>query len=112
MIVGVKSPILVRNENGIIKSQLGELFHNNQALPTKLSSLNKRTVQSSGSMYCYRLGHSPGSCSKARAYAQADSGQLPLDKTELDLNALIEQVRELFTPLAGEAGLTLHTSTP
>ncbi len=46
------------------------------------------------------------------ALAQADAQQLPLKKVELDFNALIEQAGELFTPLAAEAGLTLHTSTP
>jgi signal transduction histidine kinase len=44
--------------------------------------------------------------------AQAVAHQLPLDKTEPDLNALIEQAGELLTPLAGETGLTLHTPVP
>ena len=44
--------------------------------------------------------------------AQADAHQLPLDKTEIDMNALVEQAGELFEPLASEAGLTPHTSTP
>jgi signal transduction histidine kinase len=44
--------------------------------------------------------------------AQADAAQLLLEKMELDLNALIAQAGELFTPLAQEACLTLHTSTP
>jgi signal transduction histidine kinase len=45
-------------------------------------------------------------------FAQADAHQLPLEKTDIDMNALVEQAGELFEPLAEEAGLTLHTSTP
>jgi CheY-like chemotaxis protein len=40
--------------------------------------------------------------------AQADGHQLPLDKTDINMIALIEHASELFEPLASEAGLTLH----
>jgi two-component system OmpR family sensor kinase/two-component system sensor histidine kinase BaeS len=43
---------------------------------------------------------------------QADVHQLPLDKTDIDMIALIEQAGELFEPLALEDGITLRTSTP
>lgn len=44
--------------------------------------------------------------------AQADAQQLLLDKTEIDLIALIEQAGELFAPLAQEDKITLHLATP
>ena len=44
--------------------------------------------------------------------AQADAHQLPLDKTDIDMIALIEQAGELFEPLAQEGGIILHLSTP
>ena len=39
--------------------------------------------------------------------AQADAHHLPLDKSDIDMIALVEQAGELFEPLAEEAGLTL-----
>ena len=44
--------------------------------------------------------------------AQADAHQLPLDKTDINMIALIAQAGELFEPLALEDGIALHTSTP
>ncbi len=44
--------------------------------------------------------------------SRANVKQLPLTKTEMSLNALIDQARELFTPLAEEAQVTLHATIP
>jgi len=44
--------------------------------------------------------------------ALADAHQLPLDKTDINMIALIAQAGELFEPLALEDGITLQTSTP
>jgi hypothetical protein len=38
--------------------------------------------------------------------------QLTLEKTDVDMNALVKQAGELVELLAEEAGLTLHTSIP
>ena len=44
--------------------------------------------------------------------AQADAHQLLLEKTKIDMIALVEQAGELFEPLAQENSLTLQLSTP
>lgn len=44
--------------------------------------------------------------------SRANVKQLPLTKIDLSLNALIDQARELFTPLAEEAQVTLHATIP
>jgi two-component system sensor histidine kinase BaeS len=44
--------------------------------------------------------------------AQAEAHQLPLDKTDIDMIALIEQAGELLKPLAQKDGIMLHLSPP
>ena len=44
--------------------------------------------------------------------SRANVKQLQLTKTELSLNALIDQAQELFSPLAEEAQVTLHATIP
>ncbi len=47
-----------------------------------------------------------------RLLAQAEARQLPLQRTPSDLTGLLEEVAELFTPLAGEKNISLETSLP
>lgn len=45
-----------------------------------------------------------------RLLAQAEARQLPLQRTPSDLAVLLEEVAELFSPLAGEKNISLETS--
>ena len=47
-----------------------------------------------------------------RLLAQAEARQLPLQRSPSDLVVLLEEVAELFSPLAGEKRISLHTSLP
>ena len=47
-----------------------------------------------------------------RLLAQADARQLPLQRSSSDLVVLLEEVAELFSPLAGEKSISLDTSLP
>ena len=47
-----------------------------------------------------------------RLLAQAEARQLPLQRSPSDLAVLLEEVAELFSPLAGEKRISLHTSLP
>ena len=47
-----------------------------------------------------------------RLLAQADARQLPLQRSPSDLVVLLEEVAELFAPLAGEKSISLQTSLP
>ena len=47
-----------------------------------------------------------------RLLAQAEARQLPLQRSPSDLVVLLEEVAELFSPLAGEKNISLETSLP
>ena len=47
-----------------------------------------------------------------RLLAQAEARQLPLQRSPSDLIVLLEEVAELFSPLAGEKNISLDTSLP
>ena len=47
-----------------------------------------------------------------RLLAQAEARQLPLQRSPSDLVVLLEEVAELFSPLAGEKSISLDTSLP
>ena len=47
-----------------------------------------------------------------RLLAQAEARQLPLQRSPSDLVVLLEEVAELFSPLAGEENISLDTSLP
>ena len=47
-----------------------------------------------------------------RLLAQAEARQLPLQRSSSDLVVLLEEVAELFSPLAGEKSISLDTSLP
>ena len=47
-----------------------------------------------------------------RLLAQAEARQLPLQRSPSDLAVLLEEVAELFSPLAGEKNISLETSLP
>ena len=47
-----------------------------------------------------------------RLLAQAEARQLPLQRSSSDLVVLLEEVAELFSPLAGEKNISLQTSLP
>ena len=47
-----------------------------------------------------------------RLVAQAEARQLPLHRSPGDLTVLLEEVAELFSPLAGEKNISLDTSLP
>ena len=47
-----------------------------------------------------------------RLLAQAEARQLPLQRSPSDLAVLLEEVAELFSPLAGEKNISLDTSLP
>ena len=47
-----------------------------------------------------------------RLLAQAEARQLPLQRSPSDLTVLLEEVVELFSPLAGEKNISLNTSLP
>ncbi len=47
-----------------------------------------------------------------RLLAQAEARQLPLQRSPSDLVVLLEEVAELFAPLAGEKSISLQTSLP
>ena len=47
-----------------------------------------------------------------RLLAQAEARQLPLQRSSSDLVVLLEEVAELFSPLAGEKRIALDTSLP
>ena len=47
-----------------------------------------------------------------RLLAQAEARQLPLQRSAIDLVLLLEEVAELFSPLAGEKNISLNTSLP
>ncbi len=47
-----------------------------------------------------------------RLVAQAEARQLPLHRSPRDLTVLLEEVAELFSPLAGEKNISLDTSLP
>ena len=47
-----------------------------------------------------------------RLLAQAEARQLPLQRSPSDLVVLLEEVAELFAPLAGEKRISLDTSLP
>ena len=47
-----------------------------------------------------------------RLLAQAEARQLPLQRSPSDLVVLLEEVAELFSPLAGEKNISLDTSLP
>ena len=47
-----------------------------------------------------------------RLLAQAEARQLPLQRSSSDLVVLLEEVAELFSPLAGEKNISLDTSLP
>ena len=47
-----------------------------------------------------------------RLLAQAEARQLPLQRNSVDLSVLLEEMAELFSPLAGEKSISLQTGLP